>query len=79
MPSIQFTNKQTRFKLKEQERIAAWVERVILMYHKFPGDIQYVFCDDNFYSDVYLVVRKKITLESDARKRVGISRILYFI
>lgn len=52
MPSIQFTNKQTRFKLKEQERIAAWVERVILMYHKFPGDIQYIFCDDNFLAEM---------------------------
>lgn len=52
MPSIQFTNKQTRFKLKEQERIAAWVERVVLMYHKFPGDIQYIFCDDNFLAEM---------------------------
>lgn len=52
MPSIQFTNKQTRFKLKEQERIAAWVERVILMYHKFPGDIQYIFCDDTFLAEM---------------------------
>ena len=52
MSTIQFVNKKTRFKLKEKERIASWVERVVLMYHKFPGDIQYVFCDDTFLAEM---------------------------
>ncbi|HRF75626.1 MAG TPA: rRNA maturation RNase YbeY [Chitinophagales bacterium] len=52
MSAIQFVNKKTRFKLKEQERIASWVERVVLMYHKFPGDIQYIFCDDTFLAEM---------------------------
>lgn len=52
MSAIQFVNKKTRFKLKEKERIASWVERVVLMYHKFPGDIQYVFCDDTFLAEM---------------------------
>ncbi|HRH52984.1 MAG TPA: rRNA maturation RNase YbeY [Chitinophagales bacterium] len=52
MSAIQFVNKKIRFKLKEQERIASWVERVVLMYHKFPGDIQYIFCDDTFLAEM---------------------------
>lgn len=52
MSAIQFVNKKTRFKLNEQERIASWVERVVLMYHKFPGDIQYIFCDDIFLAEM---------------------------
>lgn len=52
MSAIQFVNKKTRFNLKEQERIASWVERVVLMYHKFPGDIQYIFCDDTFLAEM---------------------------
>lgn len=52
MSAIQFVNKKTRFKLNEQERIASWVERVVLMYHKFPGDIQYIFCDDTFLAEM---------------------------
>ncbi|MBK9505370.1 MAG: rRNA maturation RNase YbeY [Chitinophagales bacterium] len=52
MSTIQFVNKKTRFKLKEKERIASWVERVVLMYHKFPGDIQYIFCDDTFLAEM---------------------------
>lgn len=52
MSAIQFVNKKTRFKLKEKERIASWVERVVLMYHKFPGDIQYIFCDDTFLAEM---------------------------
>ena len=52
MSAIQFVNKKTRFRLKEKERIASWVERVVLMYHKFPGDIQYIFCDDPFLAEM---------------------------
>ena len=52
MSTIQFVNKKTWFKLKEKERIASWVERVVLMYHKFPGDIQYMFCDDTFLAEM---------------------------
>ena len=62
MSAIQFVNKKTRFKLKEQERIASWVERVVLMYHKFPGDIQYIFCDDTFLAEMNQQYLKHDTL-----------------
>lgn len=52
MAAIQFATKNTTYKLKEKERIATWVERVILMFHKFPGDIQYIFCDDDFLAEM---------------------------
>ena len=52
MSTIQFVNKKTRFKLKEKERIASWVERVVLMYHKFPGDIQYIFFFFSFLAEM---------------------------
>ncbi|MGB4930120.1 MAG: rRNA maturation RNase YbeY [Chitinophagales bacterium] len=52
MAAIQFANKNTAYKLKEKERIATWIERVILMHHKFPGDIEYIFCDDDFLAEM---------------------------
>lgn len=46
MAKVAFDNKNITYKLKEKTRIATWVERVVLMYHKFPDTIQYIFCDD---------------------------------
>lgn len=52
MANIFFSNKNTNFKLKNKAQIIIWVERVILMHHKFPGDIQYIFCDDIFLAEM---------------------------
>jgi len=52
MAAVSFTNKNTTFKLKEKTRIATWIERTVLMFHKYPSEIQYIFCDDTFLAEM---------------------------
>jgi probable rRNA maturation factor len=52
MGNISFTTKNIRFVLKEKPRVSTWIERTVLMHHKFPGDIQYIFCDDAFLAEM---------------------------
>lgn len=52
MAAVSFTNKNTTFKLKDKARVATWVERVVLMFHKYPSEIQYIFCDDAFVAEM---------------------------
>lgn len=52
MAKIAFDNKNISYKLKEKTRIATWVERIVLMHHKFPDAIQYIFCDDGTLAEI---------------------------
>lgn len=46
MSVIQFTSSKTPFRLKNSTRYKTWIERVILSYHKFPGEIEFIFTSD---------------------------------
>ena len=48
MHGIQYTSTQTKFRLKEKDRITIWLEHVIGMKHKFPGDLTFIFCSDEY-------------------------------
>lgn len=61
MQGIQYTSTQTKFRLKEKNRITIWLEHVIGMKHKFPGDLTFIFC-----SDEYLLGINKQYLAHDA-------------
>jgi len=39
---------ETKFKLKEEEKVSLWIKRVIGNEGLEMGDITYVFCDDDF-------------------------------
>lgn len=41
-------NYETSFKLTNEIQIATWISEVILSENKKEGEINYVFCDDNY-------------------------------
>lgn len=60
MQGIQYTSTQTKFRLKDKERITIWLEHVMGMKHKFPGNLTFIFC-----SDAYLLEMNKQYLQHD--------------
>ena len=54
MGEIRFLSEQIPFKLKEQSLYRLWIERVILAHHKFPADVQFIFCSDVFLAELNL-------------------------
>jgi len=52
MTGIQYTSTQTKFKLKEKDRITIWLEHVMGMKHKFPGNLTFIFCSDDYLLDI---------------------------
>ena len=60
MLGIQYTSTKTLFRLKEKERLTIWLERLMAMHHKFPGNLTYIFC-----SDTYLLEMNKQYLAHD--------------
>ncbi len=41
-------NYETDFKLESEDKISSWISQVILSEHKKEGEINYVFCDDEY-------------------------------
>lgn len=52
MSVIQFTSSKTPFRLKNSSRYKTWIERMILSYHKFPGEIEFIFTSDNILAEM---------------------------
>jgi len=49
--AILFIENDIVFKLKKKEKIRSWILSIIAKYKKKPGDISFIFCDDNFILD----------------------------
>ena len=60
MLGIQYTSTKTLFRLQEKERITIWLEHLMAMHHKFPGNLTFIFC-----SDEYLLEMNKQYLNHD--------------
>lgn len=39
---------ENNFKLEQEEKIASWLEKIILSEDREPGEIDIVFCDDEY-------------------------------
>ena len=48
MTGIQYTSTKTKFRLKDKERITIWLEHLIGTKHKFPGNLTFIFCSDDY-------------------------------
>lgn len=48
---IQF-NFETRFTLKNSNKIIQWISNTIISENRAEGDINYVFCDDDYLSKI---------------------------
>lgn len=48
MTGIQYTSTKTQFRLKDKERITIWLEHLIGTKHKFPGNLTFIFCSDDY-------------------------------
>jgi len=45
-------NYENNFNLDNEEAISSWISDVILSENKKEGDINYIFCDDDFLLDI---------------------------
>jgi probable rRNA maturation factor len=41
-------NYETNFKLKDEKSLETWVQKVILEHNCEEGEVNYIFCDDNY-------------------------------
>jgi probable rRNA maturation factor len=48
MPVIKFFSEQTTFKLGTKTKTAAWIKQVIVAEHKTLGNINFIFCSDEY-------------------------------
>lgn len=74
---IHFFTEDIEFQIKRKNEWKKWIQSVILFHQSIPGDIQYVFCTDNYL----LEVNKKylnhdyftdiITFHSDDYKKIS--------
>lgn len=47
-------NYETDFKLAEEDAISSWISNVILSENKKEGEINYIFCDDDYLLKINL-------------------------
>ena len=47
-------NYETDFKLAEEDAISSWISNVILSENKKEGEINYIFCDDDYLLTINL-------------------------
>jgi probable rRNA maturation factor len=47
-------NYEADFSLSDENRYADWISRVILSENKKEGDINYIFCDDDYLHEINL-------------------------
>jgi len=52
MNGIQYTSTQTKFRLQDKNRVTIWLEHIIGTKHKFPGDLNFIFCSDDFLLEI---------------------------
>ena len=45
-------NYETEFELENEEAIAAWISKVIKSENKKEGEINYIFCDDEYLLEI---------------------------
>lgn len=45
---ITFFSEDIEFNLENEEKYAAWIEKLIASHTKIPGDVSYVFCSDEY-------------------------------
>jgi probable rRNA maturation factor len=50
--SIHFHSELPRFKLKQVKILRAWLQQVILSARKTPGDLQFIFCSDQYLLNI---------------------------
>jgi probable rRNA maturation factor len=62
MESIYFFNENIRFTLKDKKKIRSWIRTTVLEYHFVTGDINFVFCDDDYLSNINVKYLKHNTL-----------------
>ena len=49
---IQFTILEKSLQLDEQSKIKLWVEHIINAHQAFPGNINFIFCDDAYLAEL---------------------------
>lgn len=52
MPHIDFLSHEISFNLSGKKKIRTWIERVILSHRKFPDNLQYIFCSDEYLAEM---------------------------
>ena len=52
--SILFFNEDIHFQFKSIRKTKAWLKRVIHLEHQSLGELNYIFCSDNFLAEVNL-------------------------
>ncbi|TBW27733.1 rRNA maturation RNase YbeY [Gramella sp. KN1008] len=45
---------ENEFKLADENKYREWIEKVILSENKYIGDINYIFCDDEYLHEINL-------------------------
>jgi rRNA maturation RNase YbeY len=45
-------NYETDFTLETESQFEAWIQQIILSEHKSEGEINYIFCDDEFLLEI---------------------------
>jgi probable rRNA maturation factor len=59
---ISFSTVEVTFRLSNKRKIRSWVKTLIETEGKSPGDITYVFCNDNYLSEMNIKYLKHKTL-----------------
>jgi probable rRNA maturation factor len=59
---ISFSTVEVTFSLNNKRKIRSWVKTLIETEGKSPGDITYVFCNDNYLSEMNIKYLKHKTL-----------------
>ena len=62
MAVIGFTSHLIDFKLKNKKKLADWIQKVVLANKKYPVRIVYIFCDDDYLSEMNVKYLKHKTL-----------------
>jgi len=50
--TIYFINNNISFHLKNKKKLREWISATILEENKFVGNITFIFCDDEYLSDI---------------------------
>jgi rRNA maturation RNase YbeY len=45
---ISFESEGVSFQPDNIEKLALWIERVVAMHHRYPGNITFIFCSDDY-------------------------------
>ncbi|MES2796615.1 MAG: rRNA maturation RNase YbeY [Bacteroidota bacterium] len=49
---ISFFVEEVPFTLKDKLKLKTWIKHVCLLYNKKPGDLNYIFCNDDYLLEI---------------------------